>query len=450
MDHGFQIEAMEKGAFDFALDLEHGQRGLGSVFDEGDKNKHDHGDADLSHDGIQRGTQKGFYFQVLFDPFEEQLHLPATFVQPSDGAGRPREMVRKEDIHLSVLRVDIPNAAEDTRIGLFGLATGQPDDLIGGDALFPVGSAAFDDPIADLCFQPGDEESPLQIHIMEKNKVRVRAVHQKHTVFLRRMPSDHGQIVRFSIGHDEHRGNGVAMIILHMEFDGPFGLAKLGPVENTQTQFDHGRVPSTNVVSDARRSTRFHVLELPEKRMEQPHIDFPRPPVVRIRQGGAMNVRHPCMIVGGAVRVETGLQVSQAVAAGDLPIQHGTELIPTRKTTNTKVPFEPANDFREKRPGQKGCQLSKHCITMGHGLWLLFMGVTSRFFRWYTVVYRSPKPFLIFPRPATKTVEISEIRKHVHPSKLAKSKKCGSSRLLRLLATLRIPLETPSGTYPQP
>ena len=80
MDDGVEVEAMEQGAFDFALDLQHGQRRLGSVFDESDERKSDHGDADLSHHCIQRGTQKGFDLEVLFDPFEEQLHLPAAFV----------------------------------------------------------------------------------------------------------------------------------------------------------------------------------------------------------------------------------------------------------------------------------------------------------------------------------------------------------------------------------
>jgi hypothetical protein len=205
------------------------------VFDEGDKNKHDHGDADLSHDRIQRGAQKGFHLQVLFDPFEEQLHLPAAFVQTSDGAGRPSEIVGKEDIHLSVVRVDITNAAEGAPICLSGLPTGHPDGSVRSDALFPVDSAAFEDCVVNSRFQPGDEESPFLIHTMEEGEVRVRAIDEKHTVFLYRIPSGHGQVVRFSIRDDEHRGNGVAMIILHMEFDGPFGLAKLGPIENTQT-----------------------------------------------------------------------------------------------------------------------------------------------------------------------------------------------------------------------
>ena len=80
MDSDAQVEAMEQGALDLALDFKHGQRRLGSLFDQRDKKESDHSNADLSHDGIQRSAQKGFHLQVLFDPLEEEFHLPAAFV----------------------------------------------------------------------------------------------------------------------------------------------------------------------------------------------------------------------------------------------------------------------------------------------------------------------------------------------------------------------------------
>ena len=52
----------------------------------------------LCHHRIVRVAQKGFYFQVLLDPFEEQLHLPALLVNLSVGLGRPVKMVGGEDI----------------------------------------------------------------------------------------------------------------------------------------------------------------------------------------------------------------------------------------------------------------------------------------------------------------------------------------------------------------
>ncbi len=65
------------------------------------------------------------------------------------------------------------------------------------------------------------------------------------------------------------------MIVLYMEFDGAFGLAESSPIEDTQTQVYRGRVPCVNLVSDADKSTPFHLFVLIEQRIEQLHIDLP-------------------------------------------------------------------------------------------------------------------------------------------------------------------------------
>ena len=113
------------------------------------------------------------------------------------------------------------------------------------------------------------------MHTMEKGEVGVRSIYQKHTIPLYRIPPGHGQVVRFSVGDHEDRGNGVPMIIVYMEFDGAFGLPEPRPIEHTQTQFDDSRVPGTNFVRDAGGSTAFHPLELIQQRREQLHIDLP-------------------------------------------------------------------------------------------------------------------------------------------------------------------------------
>jgi hypothetical protein len=50
----------------------------------------------LCFDGILRGAEKCLDTQVLFDPFEKQFHLPATFVKLSDGQSRKLKIVGEE------------------------------------------------------------------------------------------------------------------------------------------------------------------------------------------------------------------------------------------------------------------------------------------------------------------------------------------------------------------
>ncbi len=51
------------------------------------------GDPDLGHDGIAGSAQEALDLQILLDPLEEQLDLPARFVDLGDGAGGEFEVV---------------------------------------------------------------------------------------------------------------------------------------------------------------------------------------------------------------------------------------------------------------------------------------------------------------------------------------------------------------------
>ena len=49
--------------------------------DDGYQDVNRDGDPNLSSDGVLAGAVKCFDAQVLFDPFEEEFHLPASFVK---------------------------------------------------------------------------------------------------------------------------------------------------------------------------------------------------------------------------------------------------------------------------------------------------------------------------------------------------------------------------------
>ena len=86
------------------------------------------GDPDLNFDGIGRGAVEGLDAEMLLDPFEEQLHLPAclvereqvgrqqrhfpaAFVKLRDGQRREGEVVGQEDQVRVMFRVEEMNAA---------------------------------------------------------------------------------------------------------------------------------------------------------------------------------------------------------------------------------------------------------------------------------------------------------------------------------------------------
>lgn len=56
--------------------------------DDGYQDVNGDGDPDLSFDGILGGSIKRFDAEMLLDPFEEDLDLPATLKQLGDGQCR--------------------------------------------------------------------------------------------------------------------------------------------------------------------------------------------------------------------------------------------------------------------------------------------------------------------------------------------------------------------------
>ena len=88
------------------------------------------GDPDLGFDGVLGGSTKGLDPQVLFDPFEEQLHTPAALVKVGNGQGRKGKVVGQEDQALPGIGIDVTDAAKRIGIGLGGFRPLKKDCVI--------------------------------------------------------------------------------------------------------------------------------------------------------------------------------------------------------------------------------------------------------------------------------------------------------------------------------
>jgi hypothetical protein len=54
--------------------------------------------------------------QVLLDPFEEQFHLPAAFIELGNSNGGQVKVISQEYQHLPVLRVSVSDPAQAVRV----------------------------------------------------------------------------------------------------------------------------------------------------------------------------------------------------------------------------------------------------------------------------------------------------------------------------------------------
>ena len=88
-----EAEAIEERILDEPVQMEQGIFETSLELDVGEQQEIGHGDPDLGEDGVFRGSEERFDFEMLFDPFEEEFHLPAGFIDLSDRPSGKREVV---------------------------------------------------------------------------------------------------------------------------------------------------------------------------------------------------------------------------------------------------------------------------------------------------------------------------------------------------------------------
>ena len=108
----------------------------GLEFDVSDEQVVNQCGPDLDQDGILGGSQEGFYFKVLLDPFEEQFDIPAGLVDLGDGGGRQLEVIGHKG--KSFIGDLVKKGDQTQAVGIFSktLRTTEQNDLIGKDCFF--------------------------------------------------------------------------------------------------------------------------------------------------------------------------------------------------------------------------------------------------------------------------------------------------------------------------
>src|SRR5207245_641786 len=101
---------------------------------------------------------KRFDAQVLFDPFEEQFHLPAAFVQPGNGQGRQIEVVRQEHQATVVFRIVKDDATQGGGVQACRFQPCQDDGLVAAQPRGLVDGATRASGAVEVAFATRDEE----------------------------------------------------------------------------------------------------------------------------------------------------------------------------------------------------------------------------------------------------------------------------------------------------
>src|SRR5512132_1018742 len=166
-DEGFDLEAMEESMSDACEETCRGLLRLCGIVEQLQKQICNDGGGDLQPNGIGRASVETADFQVLLDPSEEQLDLPAGLVEIGDGLGRAVEVVGEQcellagfdgdDNHPAVLGEGIFSAC--------GQALGQTNDLVADDVGTNGDRPLRDDRDRSVFLEAGHETAALGVEI---------------------------------------------------------------------------------------------------------------------------------------------------------------------------------------------------------------------------------------------------------------------------------------------
>ncbi len=113
------------------------------------------GEPDLRLDRVLAVANKLLDAQVLLDPFEKQFHLPAAFVQRSDGQGRQACVVGQEDQSLLGFGIFEADTLQVFGVVLGDIVPAQCNGFIADAAACPVHFGRVNAPGVHVAFGAG-------------------------------------------------------------------------------------------------------------------------------------------------------------------------------------------------------------------------------------------------------------------------------------------------------
>ncbi len=306
-----------------------------TFFCDGNEHVSGNGDPYLRLDGVLAGAVKNFDAQMLFDPFEEQLDLPALLVKCSNYLWLECEIVGQKRDAFSCLVFD-HDATQGRWIVLFRVKHRQHICLIAHD----VGSGPIDRVRITalkfgIAFGSRHKESAALVQCMQSLKVEIAAIHQVKSTALDDKLVERIDLVSFAVGDVDEAGNGTSQIEQRVQLDCRLGATKRRPRMDRQAKIDGGGIEGIHrcIQVHAQRFVGIQRARHRNQMLREVGVDLPRSCGVRIGQGIARDssAAKSHVIEPMRLRSQIDFDVAQRFAIGQLRKRHGEELIQTRK-----------------------------------------------------------------------------------------------------------------------
>jgi len=342
-------------------------------FHDGHQDVNAHGDPDLRFHGVVARAVESFDPQVLFDPAEEQLDLPALGVERGDGRGGKLEMVGEENEGAVVGRVvefDAPqfggiiSARGGTRRA-HGLVAAHAGGEVDGTRVEPGEFHAF--------FGASDKEGAGLGDAVEPREIQITAIHDIECARLENQQVEPVDLVNVSGRDIDFGGDRSAQIEQGVDLDRRLGRAKARPGKHAQAKIDRRGVEGINglVQLDAKGIVRVKTAGFGDEMPGQVGVHLPGPMLVGVGQRAARHrAANPQSIKLAAARAQTNFDVPQTLPVSQLGEGQAEKLIPTGEALHLVVAAMTRHDPAKRVVGNPLGELGKNHFGRRHSRWL--------------------------------------------------------------------------------
>lgn len=285
----------------------------------------------LGLDGVGTGAKKALDAQILFNPFEEQFHLPAAFVELGDGGSGQREVVAQKDQCVAGSGVDKTDSPQGLRIEPVRQGAAQANGLIGTQSPLAIYVPGFADTEVQVVFGADDEKGLGQSEAMEAGKIDKAAIHDVISARFQGQIVDGIDFVHGSFRNIDKTGNIAAQVQERVQLDGAFGVSELRPGKEAEAEVDGGGIEDINrrLEPTGHRLAGVQTPGAGDEHQGKIRPDAPGAIFVGVGQRGTGNAAANAQVVELPLPgAQAGFDVAQRFAISELGKEHHQELIP--------------------------------------------------------------------------------------------------------------------------
>ena len=294
----------------------------------------------MCFDRVFGGPVERFDAEVLLAPFEGQLHLPSTPVEVGNREGGERKIVGEKDQGLVAFGIVVLEAPQFFGVIPTGVNSPEQNGLIAVQARLLVDGMGIKPTELKIRLASNDKEGGTLGEPIQPVEVEIAAIHDIEGAGLGEQFVEYLDLVQLALGDVVERGDVASQIEEGMEFDRRFGLSESGPRKHRETQIDGRGIEGIDGESQLQAELLVEI-ELAgnlDQRSSKVGIDAPIADPLGIGQGAVGHLAANSHVVElGLLGKQTGFDIAQTLAVGELGKGHAEVLFETREVLDFVV-----------------------------------------------------------------------------------------------------------------